>query len=80
MRILIVDDDSLAGEIAAAILEETGHECLLAENGVEALEKLDEEPAIELVVSDLNTPLLSVGHVPALPVPSVVAVSTRRKS
>lgn len=59
MRILIVDDDSLAGEIAAAILEETGHECLLAENGVEALEKLAEEPAIELVVSDLNMPLLS---------------------
>lgn len=59
MRILIVDDDALAGEMAAAILEEAGHDCLLAENGVEALEKLAEEPAIDLVVSDMHMPLLS---------------------
>ena len=59
MRILVVDDDPLAGEMAAAILEEAGHECLLAENGVEALEKLADEQNIGLVISDMNMPLLS---------------------
>jgi CheY-like chemotaxis protein len=59
MQILVVDDDPLAGEMAAAILEETGHECLLVENGIDALEKLTEERDIELVISDLNMPLLS---------------------
>ncbi len=59
MRILIVDDDALSREMAAAILEEIGHECLHAENGIEALEQLAGEPTIELVISDMNMPLLS---------------------
>lgn len=59
MRILVVDDDPLAGEMAAAILEDSGHECLRVENGVDALEQLAEAPDIDLVISDLNMPLLS---------------------
>lgn len=60
MQILIVDDDPLAGEMTAAILDEAGHVCRLAENGIEALEALaDAEAGIELVVSDLNMPMLS---------------------
>jgi DNA-binding response OmpR family regulator len=59
MRILIVDDDPLAGELAAAVLEEAGHDCLLAENGVAALEQLAADAAISLVVTDLNMPLVS---------------------
>ncbi len=59
MRILVVDDDPLAGEMAAALLEEAGHECLLAENGVDALEMLTGADGLGLVVSDMNMPLLS---------------------
>ena len=59
MHILVVDDDPLAGEMAAAILEDAGHECQWVENGVEALEQLAEAPAIDLVISDMNMPLLS---------------------
>lgn len=59
MRILLVDDDALSREMATAILEEIGHECLHAENGIEALEQLTGESTIELVVSDMNMPLLS---------------------
>ena len=59
MRILVVDDDPLSGEMIAAILEDSGHACLQVENGVEALEKLAQAPDIELVISDLNMPLLS---------------------
>ena len=29
MRILIVDDDPLAGEMAAAVLDAEGHDCVL---------------------------------------------------
>jgi CheY-like chemotaxis protein len=57
MQILVVDDDPMAGEMTGAILEDAGHQVVLAENGVEALERLT--PAIELVVSDLNMPMVS---------------------
>ncbi|WP_295385813.1 response regulator [uncultured Thiodictyon sp.] len=59
MHILIVDDDPLAGELVAALLEDQGHECRLAENGIEALEQLGADDGIELVISDLNMPLVS---------------------
>ena len=59
MNILVVDDDPLAGELAAAALEDAGHRCVLAENAIEALERLAEEPSLDLVVSDLNMPLVS---------------------
>jgi CheY-like chemotaxis protein len=59
MRILVVDDDALAGEMTAAVLEDLGHEPLLAENGVEAMEKISADAAIEMVISDLNMPLVS---------------------
>lgn len=59
MRILIVDDDPLAGEMASLILESAGHECQRVENGVEALELLQEQPDLDLVVSDMNMPLVN---------------------
>jgi CheY-like chemotaxis protein len=59
MKILIVDDDSFSGELAAAILESEGHDCQCVEGGITALEVLAESPGFELVVSDMNMPLLS---------------------
>ncbi len=59
MRILVVDDDSLAGEMIGAVLEEMGHEAILAENGVDAADKLDSEVGIKMIVSDMNMPMLS---------------------
>ncbi len=59
MRILIVDDDPLAGEMAVLILESAGHQCQRVENGIEALELLQDAHALELVVSDMNMPLVS---------------------
>lgn len=56
MRILVVDDDPMAGEMTAAVLEEAGHDVELVDNGVAAAEKLD---GIDLVVSDMNMPLVS---------------------
>ena len=59
MQILVVDDDPLAGEMAVAILEDAGHQCQCVENGLEALERLAEAPDIDLIISDMNMPLLS---------------------
>lgn len=59
MRILVVDDDSLAGEMIGAVLEALDHEVLLAADGVAAMEQLNAEPTIGLIVSDMNMPLLS---------------------
>jgi len=54
MQILVVDDDPLAGEMIAAVLEDQDHQVFQAENAVDALELLNEQPTIELVVSDMN--------------------------
>jgi CheY-like chemotaxis protein len=59
MRILVVDDDSMAGEMTAAVLEDAGHDVVLAENGIDATEALSEKGPFDLVVSDMNMPLVS---------------------
>ncbi|SFX52218.1 response regulator [Marinospirillum alkaliphilum] len=59
MLILVVDDDALAGEMTAAVLEDQGHQVIQAEDAVSAMEQLNEHPGIELIVSDMNMPLVS---------------------
>jgi CheY-like chemotaxis protein len=59
MRILVVDDDSMAGEMTGAVLEEAGHEVVLVENGIDATEALSGDKPFDLVVSDMNMPLVS---------------------
>lgn len=59
MRILVVDDDALAGEMTAAILEGLGHTALLVEDGMEAIGKLNADESIELIVSDMHMPMVS---------------------
>ena len=59
MRILVVDDDAMAGEITGAILEELGHEVILAEDGIAAASKLNADEAIEMIISDMNMPMIS---------------------
>ncbi len=62
MRILVVDDDPLAGEMTAALLEFQGHETVLAEDAMEAMEamrQLEAHEDIALIVSDMHMPLVS---------------------
>jgi CheY-like chemotaxis protein len=59
MRILVVDDDSMAGEMTAAVLEDAGHDVVMAENGIDATEALSDKGPFDLVVSDMNMPLVS---------------------
>lgn len=59
MRTLVVDDDAFAGEMTAAVLEGMGHAVVIAENAIEAMEKLAADPTVGLIVSDLNMPMVS---------------------
>ncbi|CAK0780411.1 Response regulator receiver domain-containing protein [Gammaproteobacteria bacterium] len=59
MQILVVDDDPLAAAMTSAILEESGHETMVAENAIVALERLAAHGTLKVVVADLNMPLVS---------------------
>lgn len=59
MKILVVDDDAMAGEMTTAVLEDAGHVVVMVENGMEAVEKIDSDDAFDMVVSDMNMPLVS---------------------
>lgn len=59
MQILVVDDDPLACEMTAAVVESIGHEVLLAGDGIEAIKRLAATPDICMVVSDMNMPHMS---------------------
>ena len=59
MHILVVDDDPLAGEMTAALLEAQGHSTLLANDAMEAVDQLDTHSDIGLIVSDMHMPFIS---------------------
>lgn len=59
MHILVVDDDPLASEMIVAVLEDQGHQVFQAEHAMQALEILGQQASIELIVSDMNMPLMS---------------------
>lgn len=59
MRILVVDDDALAGEMTGAVLEGLGHEVRLAEDGMDAVTQLNADEGIDMIISDMNMPMIS---------------------
>lgn len=56
--ILVVDDDAFTAELTGMILEMAGYETMIAEGGMDALEKMAENPLIRAVVSDMNMPFI----------------------
>lgn len=58
-HVLVVDDDPFTAEMTSMILESDEYEIILAEGGVEALEKLASDPEIRIIVSDMNMPFMS---------------------
>ena len=56
--IMIVDDDESITELYRDILEDNGHQVIVAKNGAESISKyIDFSP--ELVLMDLNMPMMS---------------------
>lgn len=60
-KILIVDDNAVQRELITARLEKVGHEVLQADNGQAALEVVEQQEDLDLVLLDLNMPGVS-GH------------------
>ena len=56
--ILVVDDDPFTAELTGMIIEMAGYETVIAEGGLDALEKIEGNPAIRAVVSDMNMPIM----------------------
>lgn len=56
--VLVVEDSFTARELQRSILETAGYHVLTARDGRDALAVLDQEPAIALVVTDLDMPNL----------------------
>jgi CheY-like chemotaxis protein len=56
MRVLLVDDDLFAAELASVFLEMSGYEVILAESAMTALANLDSDDGIDLVISDFHMP------------------------
>lgn len=56
-KILIVDDEVELGQTLADILQESGHELVLVDNGQKALDLLNKE-SVDMIISDLRMPVL----------------------
>ena len=57
-RILVAEDNRINQLVISKMLERAGHEVTLVGNGEEALEMLAEEDRFDLVVMDLNMPVM----------------------
>ncbi len=55
MRILVADDDKLVREMVSDVLTGAGHEVVLAQDGVAALEKVNQEKP-DLIILDIILP------------------------
>ena len=55
-HVLVVDDSSTMREIVASFLSKNGFEVAIATDGRDGLRKLQTDPGIRLVLSDINMP------------------------
>jgi CheY-like chemotaxis protein len=58
MRILVVDDELAIGKLISSMLAILGHEAILADNGLEAVNRFASGRRIDLVITDLNMPVM----------------------
>lgn len=56
--ILVADDDPVIQRLLSFILEQDGHEVVLAEDGMEAIARV-EDTAVDLLLLDVNMPRLN---------------------
>lgn len=59
MKILFVDDDKMIREAMANLLKTKGHSVLTAKDGYDALAILSMGSRFDLVITDLNMPLIN---------------------
>ncbi len=59
MKVLVVDDSKSIREIEKRYLQEMGYTVVEAANGQEALEALEENPDVKLVLLDWHMPVMN---------------------
>jgi signal transduction histidine kinase/CheY-like chemotaxis protein len=59
LRVLVVEDDLVVRTATIDVLAELGHASVEASNGGEALQKLDSEPSLDLLLTDIGLPDMS---------------------
>lgn len=59
MRVLIAEDDPVSRKILSRVVEKSGHECLVAEDGVQAWELYKDTPGVDVIISDWMMPALN---------------------
>jgi two-component system response regulator AtoC len=75
MTILVVDDEPMVQFLLQSVLQDEGHRVLVASNGREALQLLENE-AVDLLITDTHMPMMSGimlvqvvhRHYPTLPI------------
>lgn len=55
-QVLVVDDSNTMREIVSSFLSQNGFEVAVANDGRDGLQRLQDDPGIRLVVSDINMP------------------------
>jgi len=55
-RVLVVDDDALILDVTAAMLNDLGCDVVTALRGDQALEQLERDQSIEILITDINMP------------------------
>jgi two-component system chemotaxis response regulator CheY len=55
-QVLVVDDSNTMREIVSSFLSQNGFDVAVANDGRDGLQRLQDDPAIRLVVSDINMP------------------------
>jgi CheY-like chemotaxis protein len=58
-KVLIVEDEALIRMTTVDMVDELGHQFVEAANGHEALERLDGDPEIDVLLTDLGLPGMS---------------------
>lgn len=56
--VLVVDDEPLALEVAASMLEDMGCDVVTAANGKGALDRLSADSRVEILITDVNMPAM----------------------
>jgi two-component system, cell cycle response regulator len=56
LRVLIAEDDAVSRVVLKKTVEAFGHECLAAEDGLEAWETYSRRPDVDVIISDWMMP------------------------
>lgn len=58
-KILVAEDNKINQIVTQNVLEKGNFECVIVENGLEALNMIKEDPSYDLILMDLNMPVMN---------------------